>query len=47
MGYDVTQGASKSDGLCSEGWPAAAGWDACSGLAAPRWAKLFQTLMEA
>lgn len=45
VGYDVQQGATKSDGFCKEGWPATAGWDACTGLAAPRYETLLDTLM--
>ena len=45
IGFDVSQGVTKSSGFCNEGWPAATGWDACTGLAAPRYESLLETLM--
>jgi len=39
LGFDVTVGNNKHSG-CPAGFPAAAGWDAVSGLGTPQWAKL-------
>eukprot|EP00039_Didymoeca_costata_P021780 m.2956 g.2956 ORF g.2956 m.2956 type:complete len:719 (+) comp2634_c0_seq1:39-2195(+) len=46
VGTDITAGKSKSDGLCSEGWPATEGYDMCSGLGTPIYPTLLSYFLQ-